>query len=66
MDINTNRAFPWDEADAMFVLLIRRAADLQDCGEGSPEQEELDCLTNAIDVYEAKRWPTRKGAVARR
>ncbi len=52
--------FPWEEADAMFMLLIKRAADLQGRREGSPEEEELDCLTNAIDAYEAKRWPIRR------
>jgi hypothetical protein len=48
--------FPWHQADAMFLLLVRRAADLQGSHEGSPDGEELECLTNAIDAYEAKRF----------
>ena len=52
-----NGPFPWHEADAMFLLLTKRAYDLRDCRDGSPEQEELNCVTNAIDAYEAKRWP---------
>jgi len=49
-------AFPWDEADRMFTLLVKRAAELADCKPGSPE-EEFDRLASAIDAYEAKRWP---------
>lgn len=49
--------FPWHEADAMFLLLIRRASDLRTVKHGSPEEEELDCLTNAVEAYQARRWP---------
>ncbi len=49
--------FPWNEADRMFTLLVKRAAELVGCKEGSPEEEELDRLANAIEAYEAKRWP---------
>jgi hypothetical protein len=52
--------FPWHEADAMFLLLIRRAADLQ-LGADGPEHEELDCLQNAIEAYQAKRFTERPG-----
>ena len=41
----------------MFLLLTKRAHDLRGCADASPEQEELDCVTSAIDAYEAKRWP---------
>jgi hypothetical protein len=50
-------AFPWDEADRMFTLLVKRAAELAECSLGSPEEEEFDRLVNAIEAYEAKRWP---------
>jgi hypothetical protein len=50
-------AFPWDEADRMFTLLVKRAAELSDCKPGSREEEEFDRLVSAIEAYEAKRWP---------
>jgi len=45
-------AFPWDEADRMFTLLVKRAAELSDCKAGSPEEEEFDCLASVIEAYE--------------
>jgi hypothetical protein len=48
--------FPWDEADRMFTLLVKCAAELSDCKPGSSEEEEFDRLAAAIDAYEAKRW----------
>jgi hypothetical protein len=48
--------FPWTEADTMYLLLVRRAADLRNCSPGSPEEEEFDCVSNTIAAYEAKRW----------
>ena len=59
-------AFPWDEADRMFTLLVKRAGALADSKSGSPEEEEFDRLASAIEAYEAKRWPKRcPRAVAR-
>jgi hypothetical protein len=52
-----DRPFPWDEADRMFALLVKRAAELAECRAGSPEEEEFDRLVSAIEAYEAKRWP---------
>ena len=52
-----NGPFPWDEADRMFTLLVKRAAELKDCHPGSPGEEEFDRLVSAIEAYEAKRWP---------
>jgi hypothetical protein len=49
--------FPWHEADAMFLLLIRRAADLQTAAPVAAHEEELDCVSNVVAAYEAKRWP---------
>ncbi len=49
--------FPWDEADRMFTLLVKRAAELNDCHSGSPQEKEFDRLVSAIEAYEAKRWP---------
>ena len=39
----------------MYLLLIRRAAELRHPLPGSPEEEELDCLENALDAYETAR-----------
>lgn len=49
-------SFPWHECDAMFLVLIRRAAELAGSPEGSPQSEELDCLRNVIDAYAARRF----------
>jgi hypothetical protein len=48
------------EADAMLAVLMHRADALQGCTEGSPEETELESLVNAIQAYEAKRWPEGK------
>jgi hypothetical protein len=52
--------FPWHEADAMFLLLLRRAADLQATEHIASQEEELDCVSNVVAAYEAKRWPARQ------
>ena len=57
------RVFPWTEADAMYLLLVRRAADLRNYGPGTPEAEEFDCVSNAIAAYEAKRWVRRNARI---
>ena len=54
--ISSRENFPWDQADAMFLLLLKRVAELQ-AGREAIAEEELDCVTSAIDAYEAKRWP---------
>jgi hypothetical protein len=48
------------EADAMHALLVLRADALMGCTEGSPEEEELSTITDAIEAYEGKRWPEGK------
>jgi len=48
------------EADAMHGLLMRRADTLEGCTEGSSEEAELSLITDAIEAYEAKRWPDGK------
>jgi len=52
--------FPWTEADAMYLLLVRQAADLRDRGPGTPEEEQLDRVWNTVEAYAAKRWSQRK------
>jgi hypothetical protein len=47
-------------ADKMHALLIERADALMGCTEGSPEEAELATLTDAIETYEAVRWPDGK------
>jgi hypothetical protein len=44
-----------ERADATLALMIKRADELVGCTEGSPQDEELRTLTDAIDAYEAKR-----------
>ncbi len=45
------------DADALFGLLVKRADELAGCTEGSAEEGELEALTDAIEAYEAVRWP---------
>src|SRR5262249_26436781 len=47
-------------ADAMHGWLVRRADDLAGCTEGSNEEQELESIVDAIEAYEAKRWPEGK------
>ena len=48
------------EADAMHALLVLRADKLAGCNEGSPEEAELAFISDAVQGYEAKRWPNGK------
>jgi hypothetical protein len=45
------------EADAMHGMLMRRADAFSGCQEGSGEETELKTLVDAIEAYEARRWP---------
>jgi hypothetical protein len=57
----TNDAAPAPAiTDALDALLIKRADDLEGCTEGSDEKRELEAITNAIEAYEAVRWPSGK------
>ena len=48
------------EADAMHALLVLRADDLEGFTEGSPEEAEFKNIADALEAYEAKRWPGGK------
>ena len=47
-------------ADTLHALLVARADALMGCTQGSPEERELAVLTDAIEAYEAVRWPEGK------
>jgi hypothetical protein len=48
------------ESDAMHGALVRRADALEGCPKGSAEEAELETITDAIEAYEAIRWPLGK------
>jgi hypothetical protein len=50
------------EADAMHTVLMARADALDGCAEGSPEETELKSIVDAVEAYQAKRWPSGKEA----
>jgi hypothetical protein len=47
-------------ADVMRALLVKRADELFCCVEGSPEERELEAIADALEAYEAQRWPLGK------
>lgn len=50
----------WAEADALHHLLVARADRLISCTDGSADQDELEAIGEAIEAYEAVRWPDGK------
>jgi len=47
-------------ADVMRAFLVKRADELFCCVEGSPEERELEAIADALEAYEAQRWPLGK------
>ena len=48
------------EADAMHVLLVLRADQLEGCTENSEEARELPMIAEAIEAYDCRCWPDGK------
>jgi hypothetical protein len=46
------------EADRMHALLVERADEISGCPDGSDDDTELKSIADALEAYEAKRWPT--------
>jgi hypothetical protein len=44
----------------MHALLVQRADILEGCRKGSVEEAELEGIVDAIEAYEAVRWPEGK------
>jgi hypothetical protein len=44
----------------MRSALVQRADVLEGCTVGSDEEAELKAIVDAIEAYEAKRWPEGK------
>jgi hypothetical protein len=56
--------FPWAEADAMYLLLLRQAADLR-CHGSASDDDQLNRVSRAVEAYEVKRWQAKKAAAFR-
>jgi hypothetical protein len=53
------------EADRLHALLVERADEIGGCVDGSSEDTELKSITDALQAYEAKRWPTGREAAGK-
>jgi hypothetical protein len=45
------------EADRLHALLVERTDEIGGCPDGSEDDAELKSIADALEAYEAKRWP---------
>ena len=66
LDASNQRCGPAQAiTDALHALLVQRADALDGCPERCAAEFELVAITDAIEAYEAKRWPADKERVVR-
>jgi hypothetical protein len=48
------------ETDRLHALLVMRADELESCPKGSSDEAQAEAIVDALEAYEAVRWPEGK------